>query len=701
MAELVFDCIGARVDRYAAVPSFGLDLRISETSGEKVDAIALRVQIRIEPFRRPYSDDEAERLHDLFGERVRWADTLKPLQFTTISTMVPGFTGSIEIELPVPFTYDLQIASTRYFSSLDDGEIPLLLLFSGTIFGSADGRMRVQQVPWSKETTFRLPVSQWREAVDAHFPDTAWITMTRKTLDELGRFKSRHALPDLGRHRAGAARPDRPGGIVKSRDRIDPAHLEQARQVADAILYEGYLLYPYRASAQKNQERFQFGVLMPAAYRAVDEHEPSAAQTECVLDGPADSAVTVLARFLQVQRRTVLAGSPDAGFREVGSLEAGGVEHTPWDEAAECEQEAAATLGELLDGGTETEFTVPGATEHEDLPGPGGTQAGRLVRQRETLHAVIRMSAERLPGPYGAIRLHVVLENRTEPPGPLGRRSDGLPYALIAAHCLIAAPGGRFLSMTDPPEWAAAEVGRCVNTGTWPVLAGPPDCTELMLSSPVILYDHAEIAAESAGPLFDSTEIDEILTLRTLTLTDDEKRAARATDPRAADLLDRLDHLPARDDRAHARCHPVPQSSRRASRECCRGARHGAGVDRTPAGAARGLRGTGTAGARGGPWRSGRRRPGALVGSGRGQLGVAGNGSRHDHRGPRGPGQPGPDAAGRPPGGCPGPVPGRADRAGRGGAVRRGRSRPPGAAARRRPGRRHPPRPGPLPVLRP
>ena len=135
-------------------------------------------------------------------------------------------------------------------------------------------------------------------------------------------------------------------------------------------------------------------------------------------------------------------------------------------------------------------------------------------------------------------------KNLTEPAGPLARRADGLPYALIAAHCLIAVPGGRFLSMTEPPEWAAGEVGRCVNTATWPVLAGPPDCTELMLSSPVILYDHAEIAAESAGPLFDSTEIDEILTLRTMTLTDAEKRAARATDPRAAELLDRLDHLP-------------------------------------------------------------------------------------------------------------------------------------------------------------
>ncbi len=336
---------------------------------------------------------------------------------------------------------------------------------------------------------------------------------------------------------------------MKSRQRIDPAHLDPAhldwaRQVADAILYEGYLLYPYRASAQKNQERFQFGVLMPAAYRAVDEHEPSAAQTECLLECPPDATVTVVARFLQVQRRTAAAGSAADGFRPVSSLQVGGIEHTPWDEAAECEQQAVAPIAGLLAGETETRFTVPGGTEHEDLAGPGGEPAGRLDRQREPLQGVIRLSAERTPGPYGALRLRVVLENRTEPPGPLARRADGLPYALIAAHCLIAVPGGRFLSMTEPPEWAAAEVGRCVNTATWPVLAGPPDCTELMLSSPVILYDHAEIAAESAGQLFDSTEIDEILTLRTMTLTDEEKRAARATDPRAAELLDRLDHLP-------------------------------------------------------------------------------------------------------------------------------------------------------------
>ena len=195
VAELVFDWLGARAERFSVVPSLTLCLRISETTGQRVDAIALRCQIRIEPHRRRYSDAEAQRLHDLFGNRSRWADTLKPLQFVTVPVMVPGFSGSTELDLPVPFTYDLQIAATRYFASLDEGEIPLLLLFSGTVFATADGRLRVQQVPWSKEITCGLPVKVWREAVDAHFPDSAWVTMSRHTLDELMRFKARHALP--------------------------------------------------------------------------------------------------------------------------------------------------------------------------------------------------------------------------------------------------------------------------------------------------------------------------------------------------------------------------------------------------------------------------------------------------------------------------------------------------------------------------
>jgi uncharacterized protein DUF6084 len=195
VADLTFDCIGAQAERYAVMPTITLALRVSETSGQRIDTIALRCQIRIEPSRRRYTPDEEERLRDLFGETTRWADTLKPMQFTNVSTMVTRFTGSIEVQLPVNFSYDLEIGSGRYFASLDSGEIPLLLLFSGTIFSVVDGRMQVQQVPWSKEASFRLPVRVWREAVDVHFPDTAWITMSRGTFSGLEQYKSDRALP--------------------------------------------------------------------------------------------------------------------------------------------------------------------------------------------------------------------------------------------------------------------------------------------------------------------------------------------------------------------------------------------------------------------------------------------------------------------------------------------------------------------------
>jgi hypothetical protein len=195
VAELVFDCVGAHAEPYAVAPSMSLTLRIAETTGIKVDAIALRCQIRIEPTRRRYSDAEAERLNDLFGDTQRWADTLKPLQFTTVSMMVPGFTGSTELDLPVMLSYDLEIGSTRYFAGLEDGEVPLLLLFSGTVFSAPDGRLQVQQVPWSKEASYRLPVGIWREAIEAHFPNSAWIRMSLQTLDALQQFKTRQALP--------------------------------------------------------------------------------------------------------------------------------------------------------------------------------------------------------------------------------------------------------------------------------------------------------------------------------------------------------------------------------------------------------------------------------------------------------------------------------------------------------------------------
>jgi len=327
--------------------------------------------------------------------------------------------------------------------------------------------------------------------------------------------------------------------------RMDSAHLEHARRVADAILYEGYLLYPYRGSAQKNQVRFQFGVLMPPAYCEADPSETSAFQTECLLECADDAQVLVTVRFLQLQHRIVQEVPADGGEpRDVASLEVDGTEHTSWQEAAERQQQATVSVGALLGKDSNLEFHIGSGESAEDLTDAGGRRAGRLIRRWAALDGRIQLSAARVAGPYGALRLRLRVENRAEPEVPPGTRDEALGHALIAAHALIGVPGGAFLSQTDPPEWAAAEVAACTNIGTWPVLAGPAECRDLMLSSPVILYDHPEIASESAGDLFDATEIDEILTLRTLALTDAEKREARATDPRAAQLMDRMDSMP-------------------------------------------------------------------------------------------------------------------------------------------------------------
>jgi hypothetical protein len=324
----------------------------------------------------------------------------------------------------------------------------------------------------------------------------------------------------------------------------DPAHLEHARRVADAILYEGYLLYPYRGSAQKNQARFQFGVLVPPAYEALDDSERSASQTECLAECGDDADVTVLVRFLQLQRRAVQALSPGGELNEVPVLSVDDTEYRSWAEAMAREQQVTAGVAELLDQGKNLRFHISAGEAAEDITDASGRRAGRVVRSWGALDGLIRIQAERVAGPYGALWLRVRVENHTEPDQAVLTRDGALSHALIAEHTLIGLPGGAFLSPTDPPEWAAAETAACVNIGTWPVLAGPSDCRDLMLSAPVILYDHPEIAAESAGDLFDATEIDEILTLRTLALTDAEKREARATDPRAAELIDRLADMP-------------------------------------------------------------------------------------------------------------------------------------------------------------
>ena len=296
--------------------------------------------------------------------------------------------------------------------------------------------------------------------------------------------------------------------------------LDDVRRVADAVLYEGYILYPYRASSQKNRSRWQFGVLMPPAYAAADPSETTTARAECVFTRDGAPSVDVVVRFLQVQRRT----GPGHGTPNT------------WDEAVEREVSITVAGAALFGDGTATPFGIPGGEEHE------ATADGEVIRRRQALRGVVTVRATELPGPWQAARLTVGVTNQTAA-GLVDSRAQALPAALVAAHMIITISGGAFVSMTDPPEWAAPAVSECENAGCWPVLAGPAGTRNVLLASPIILPDHPEVASESPGELYDGTEIDEILTLRTLALTDEEKDAARATDPRAAALIDRVESL--------------------------------------------------------------------------------------------------------------------------------------------------------------
>jgi len=190
MSDLDFEVLGVAPDPYAAAPTLLFKLKVDESTGQRVHSLSLRCQIRIEPQRRLYSPAEEERLLALFGESPRWGDTLKPFLWTHAMTMVAGFTDSTEVELPVPCTYDFEVAASKYLHALEDGDVALVLLFNGTVF-SASG---VEPVPWHKECHFRMPAVVWRQLMDLYFPHSGWVRLRRETLDDLERFKATRAL---------------------------------------------------------------------------------------------------------------------------------------------------------------------------------------------------------------------------------------------------------------------------------------------------------------------------------------------------------------------------------------------------------------------------------------------------------------------------------------------------------------------------
>lgn len=317
-----------------------------------------------------------------------------------------------------------------------------------------------------------------------------------------------------------------------------------ALEIADAVLYEGYVLYPYRRSSGKNRVRWQFGVLAPepwiAAQGVPDSHsvagsvESSFAQTECLLDGPADGTLTVRLRFLQLLDKAVQRETDDGRFEPVDELAADGRRHLSFEEARPHDIDVVVALGA---GRHERTVEVAGERLTERIPG------GRVVRTCWPLTARVCVSADRLSAPFPLTRVRVRVDNAVRDVAPGAARSVALRRSLLATHLLLTADH-EFVSLLEPPEWATPGARGCRNVHTYPVLVGPPGSRRVLLSAPIILYDYARVAPESAGDLHDGGEIDEILTLRTLTLTDAEKEEARATDPRTAAIVDRVDTMP-------------------------------------------------------------------------------------------------------------------------------------------------------------
>jgi hypothetical protein len=321
--------------------------------------------------------------------------------------------------------------------------------------------------------------------------------------------------------------------------------LELARTVADAVLYEGYLLYPYRATSRKNQARWQFGVLGPPGATEQGVGEERSMSLQCLLERVnqntwAATTVTIYLRFLQLQRRIVEA--PDmaepSGFVAVDQLVVDDDLVFSWDEAIEQEHSwPPFSLSELAEG-VVRRIDVPGGDQIDPPVAADGSVAGRIVRRRWSLSAELRAAITEVDD---YLRLEIKVENTAvvQPGSP----DDAIRSSLIGAHLLIESSNAGFVSLLEPPPTAAAAAADCHQHRCWPVLAGPPGTTDVMLGSPIILYDHPEVAPESAGALFDSTEIDEILTLRVMTMTDEEKAEARATDPRAREIIDRCDQM--------------------------------------------------------------------------------------------------------------------------------------------------------------
>nr|WP_221194897.1 hypothetical protein [Hoyosella altamirensis] len=322
--------------------------------------------------------------------------------------------------------------------------------------------------------------------------------------------------------------------------------MERARAVADAVLYEGYLLYPYRADARKNQTRWQFGVLGPpgAAERFAGEESHLSAQ--CLVRCGAHGQVGVSLRFLQLQRREV-EDFREGRFVSVPEMTVGEHKYLAWDEAVAHDVD----LGDLALRSPHALIAEVSGAEDIEMLTDNGAVAGRVRRTHWPLRAEVSVHAT---GDGDLLTVNVAVRNTSATTGSSDPKTDAIRSSLLGAHMILTTSEAEFVSLLEPgertedPREAAEEVraaNSCVHHRCFPVLAGLPGERHVVLISPIILYDYPEIAGESRGPMFDATEIDEILTLRVMAMTEDEKAMARATDPLAAEIIDRADQTTA------------------------------------------------------------------------------------------------------------------------------------------------------------
>ncbi len=323
-------------------------------------------------------------------------------------------------------------------------------------------------------------------------------------------------------------------------------------KIVQAVLYEGYILYPYRPSV-KNHQRWSFGGLYPQSYSDL-QHGTDAwkMQTQCLLQGTLESVLNIRVRFLHLMARTVgkisppLTHWPDQGeppFEIVQTLEVAGKQYQNWQEAVEREIVISQiSLNELLAESRLHPFVFPPARTLEPLNLSDGRSTGVLIRQQQALAGSVEISAQLVAD--GLYKISVQIMNRTPLDFPSNAtRDEALMRSLVSTHTILNVQQGQFVSSIDPPQQWRTVAAQCKNVGAWPVLVGDAGETDTMLSSPIILYDYPQIAPESPGDLFDATEIDEILTLRIMTLTEDEKKAATAIDERAGAMLARTEAL--------------------------------------------------------------------------------------------------------------------------------------------------------------